>query len=106
MKYCIIKTTCSSKKEADFFAKTLIEKKLVACAQICKIESFYEWESEIKNDQEYEISLKTLAENYAKIELFILENHSYELAQIVAIPIENGSKNYLNWIWKNSKVIG
>lgn len=102
MKYCIIKTTCKNRQEAEFLAKLLLNKKLVACAQISKIESFYNWENKIQNDEEFELSLKTKAQNYEEIEALIIKNHSYEIPQILLIPIDGGLTTYLDWIKKNT----
>lgn len=100
MNYCIIKTTFSSKKEAEFLAKLLIERKLAGCSQISKVESFYYFDDKIEQEDEYLLAIKTKKKNYQKIEKLILENHSYNCPQILAIPIEMASENYLKWIDK------
>lgn len=96
--YSIIKTTCKNKKEAKILAEILINAKLVACAQISKIESLYLWEGEIHNANEYQLSLKTKSNNYKTIEKLILENHSYKIPQIIEIPIVEGSDDFLKWL--------
>ena len=55
MSYSIVKTSCYSKAEAKLLAKMLLSKKLVACAQISKVKSFYSWEGKIQKDQEMSV---------------------------------------------------
>jgi periplasmic divalent cation tolerance protein len=98
MTYLIIKTTCADEKEAQKLAKILLKEKLVACVQISKIKSFYHWQGDLNCDSEYEISLKTKQQNYQKIADIIVQNHDYELPQIIAIPIVQGYKKYLEWL--------
>jgi len=97
-KYCLIKTTFKKISEAKKMAKILLENKLVACAQISTIESLYSWKVEIVNEKEFLLSVKTRVELYKKIEKVILQNHSYELPQIIAVPILDGSKLYFDWV--------
>ena len=102
-KFCIIKTTFSSKKDAKNLAKLLLEKKLVACAQIEEIESLYFWEGKIADEREFSLSLKTKSSNYSKIEKIILANHSYKIPQIIQVPIWDGFEDYLGWIENSLK---
>ncbi len=96
-KYYLIKTTFKKNSEAKKMAKILLENKLVACAQISTIESLYSWKGKIVSQEEFLLSAKTKVEFYKKVEKAILQNHSYELPQIIAIPILNGSKLYFDW---------
>jgi len=98
MKPFIIQTTTSSKKEAKKIAKLLIQKKLVACIQISKINSFYKWDGQVCEDKEYLLNIKTKKENYKKIEREIKENHSYDLPEIIGTKIVSLSKEYKNFI--------
>ena len=97
-KYCLIKTTFTNKTDAKRLLKILFENKLIACAQISTIESFYFWDDEIKNEPEFLLSIKTKVSFYKDIEKIIINNHSYDIPQIIAVPIIEGSKPYLNWI--------
>jgi periplasmic divalent cation tolerance protein len=98
MKLIAVYTTVRSLEEARKIAKTLVERKLVACAQISQIESFYAWEGEVQNDQEFRILLKTTAARYKAVETAIRDLHSYELPAIHAVAIENGYEPYAAWI--------
>jgi periplasmic divalent cation tolerance protein len=97
-KYCVIKTTFKNLSEAKKMAKILLANKLIACAQISTIESFYSWNNKVINEKEVLLSAKTKVKLYKKAEKIILCNHSYKLPQIICLPILDGSKFYLDWI--------
>jgi periplasmic divalent cation tolerance protein len=102
MKPIIIQTTCGSKKEAKVLAKILVESKLAACVQFCKIKSVYTWKKKLCVDKEVLLSIKTKKENFKKIQRKIKENHSYDVPEIIAMDISNASKNYLKFIEGNT----
>jgi len=97
-KFCIIKTTFDSRKKAKEMAKLLLEKKFIACAQIEEIESLYLWENKVTNQKEFSLLVKTRSTFYKKVESLILENHPYEIPQIIKISIQDGFDDYLLWI--------
>ena len=96
--YIIIQTTFATIEEAKKVIKILIDKRLVSCAQISNIESYYHWKNDVAHEPEFLVTLKTKENLYQKVEQLIKDNHSYETPQIIAIPITKGSKEYLNWI--------
>jgi periplasmic divalent cation tolerance protein len=97
-KYCLVKTTFKTKKSAEKMAEILLRKKLVACAQISRIESFYNWEDKILGEKEFLLTAKTKTSFYKKVEKKILENHPYQTPQIISVPILSGSKAYFDWL--------
>ena len=103
-KYVVVQTTCSTKKEAKKIADILLKKSLAACVHISKIESVYVWEGKLCNDKEILLSIKTKKRNFKKIKSKIKENHSYDLPEILELPITNGSKEYLKWMKENSRI--
>ena len=98
MSYCIILTTCTSEKEADKIANVLVEKKAAACVQISPITSVYRWQGKVERENELRLTIKTTDELYPYAENLIKENHSYEVPQIVKVPITDGLPEYLDWI--------
>ncbi len=97
--YIQITTTTDKKREAEDIAKKLIEKRLVSCAQILgPIKSIYWWKGRIEESEEWMIFFKTKKGLFKKVESAIKEIHSYEVPEIIAVPILEGSKDYLNWI--------
>ena len=91
--------TCSSSREARKIAGSLLDKRLVACANIVSdIGSSFWWRGKIESAMEVLVMMKTKKENFKKLENEVKKLHSYEVPEIIAIPIIMGSKQYLNWI--------
>lgn len=96
--------TCSSNREAKKIAGSLLDKRLVACANIIPgIGSRFWWKGKIESAREVLVMMKTKKENFTKIEDEVKKLHSYEVPEIVALPITFGSKGYLNWIGEETK---
>ena len=93
-----IMTTTDSLDEARVIAAALVERKLAACAQISSIESYYTWDGEVRNDDEFRLLIKTTAPRYADVEAAILELHSYDLPSVVAFDITQAYGPYADWI--------
>ena len=92
-------TTVGSHSDGTILGEKIVEQRLAACVQILpKMTSIYFWEGKLQNDQEHLLLIKTLPEKYGAVEKFILDNHSYETPEIVAIPVEDVSSGYLNWL--------
>lgn len=94
-------TTVASRKEARSLARTLVEAKLAACAQISRIESVYSWKGAIEQGKEYRVLFKTLDEHYPAVERAIRALHSYEVPAIHAFPMMHVSEAYAAWIEEN-----
>lgn len=96
--YCVILTTCGNSEEAEKLARLLIESRLAACVQIAGVTSFYEWDDAVNRDDEKLLLIKAKSAHYDRIEEFISQNHSYDVPEIVQLPISAGSDPYLKWI--------
>lgn len=96
--FAIVTTTTSSMEEANKIARTLLEKRLAACVQVLPIKSYYTWKEKLTIENEHLLLIKGKRTDYNEIEKCIKENHSYEVAEIIQVPIEKGSQDYLNWI--------
>ena len=91
--------TCQSKKEADSIASSLLNKRLIACANIVPgVKSKFWWNGKIDTAKEFLVILKAERRSFKKIEKEVKRLHSYEVPEIIAIPIIAGSKEYLGWI--------
>lgn len=98
-KLLLVLTTCPSKESATELAKKLVENKLAACVQISSpITSIYQWEGEVCQELEYQLQIKCTKDNYPALEKQITELHSYQVPEILAIPISHGLPEYLNWV--------
>lgn len=94
-----VMTTTSTREEAAKIAAALLENRLAACVQVAgPIESHYRWKGVLERSTEWLCLIKTRRENYAAVEEAIRTNHSYEVPEIIACPIDAGSEPYLAWL--------
>ena len=100
--YCVILTTAGSREEADRLSEWLVSSKLAACVQITRVDSCYIWKGKLTREAEYLLLIKTAAHLYAKVETAILEKHSYEIPEIIQLPVTRGLERYFNWITENT----
>jgi len=97
--YVLILVTTSDKTEAEQISKSLVEKRLIACCNIIfPVSSFFRWKDEICHEQEALMVLKTVFKHFPAIVKEVKKLHSYETPEIIALPIIDGSEDYLNWI--------
>jgi periplasmic divalent cation tolerance protein len=97
--YIQVTTTTETKEQAQTIAQHLMESRLAACVQITgPITSIYRWKDKVENAREWLCIIKTTDKLYAAVEATIKRLHSYETPEIIAVPIINGSKEYLQWI--------
>lgn len=97
--FALIYITTSSEDESSIIGEKLVSERLVGCANIISdIKSFYWWHGNLENDQESILLVKSLVSKVDDIIKRVKELHSYENPAIVALPIINGSKDYLNWL--------
>ena len=98
-----IKTTFSSNNLAKKLCKKLIESKLVACAQVSKIQSLYIFEGKFVNQNEILVTLKTKKRLYHKIKKAIIRLHEYKSPQIISFKIDDIDSSYMEWIKSSVK---
>lgn len=96
--YGVVLVTAPSKAAAAAIAQALIQDKLAACVNILPVESLYIWQGQVQQEQEYQLLIKTHLVHYQALETRIRELHSYEVPEIIAVPILQGSAAYLHWI--------
>lgn len=91
--------TAGDREEAGRIAEALVEARLAACVQMLPaMESIYHWKGEIARDNEILMLAKTTRGRFAELEARVRELHSYETPEIVALPIVEGSADYLKWL--------
>ena len=103
VKYVMITTTFTDKKELDNIINILLTEKLVSCCQVSEIHSTYHWKNSIEQEKEYLLQMKTKKLLYPEIEKKIISLHSYETPQLVMYDIIDGYKPYLDWINQETK---
>ncbi len=94
--------TCEKKKEARVISETLVERKLIACANIIdNVESIFSWNKKINRSKEALIVGKTMSKNVQKIIRLVKKIHSYENPCVIFFDIKNGNVDFLKWIVKS-----
>jgi periplasmic divalent cation tolerance protein len=92
-------TTTPTKAEAEKIGKVLLEGLLAACVQVLgPINSYYWWEGKLESSKEWFLIVKTQKRLYKRVEETIKRLHSYKVPEIIAIPIVEGYRPYLNWV--------
>ena len=96
---CIVFVSCESREQAEKIAAQVVEGRLAACVNVLTgIRSCYVWEGKLTWSDEVLLLLKTTAARFPALESRIRELHSYEVPEIIAVPIEAGSPSYLQWV--------
>ena len=97
-------TTADKKDVIEKIGRDLVEKRLVACAQILgPIQSIYRWKGVMENADEWLLFMKSRASLYPAIESEIKRQHPYEVPEIIALPIKSGLAGYLGWIMEETR---
>lgn len=96
--YCLVTTTCAKEAEARSLADQILGERLAACVQMLPITSHYVWKGEVNRDPEVLLLIKTRRALYEKLEAFIASRHTYDVPEIVRLPIEGGAASYVKWI--------
>jgi periplasmic divalent cation tolerance protein len=91
--------TTPSKQEAEKIAQHLLKKRLIACANIIgPVSSIFRWSGKIDKAEEYLILIKSRKDLFGKLSEAVKALHSYKVPEILAFPIVDGSKAYLDWL--------
>lgn len=99
MSALIVITSTPDRDVALKIARALIERKLAACVNIlAEVTSVYRWQGKLETAAEVPLMIKTRAAIYDDVEAVIKNLHPYELPEIVAVPIERGLPDFLEWI--------
>ena len=102
--YIQVVTTVEKKEDAEKIAKALVEKRLAGCAQVVgPIVSTYWWQDNIETAEEWLCIIKSKKDLYEELEKCIKAIHSYEVPEILAMPVVTGSKDYLEWLGNELK---
>jgi periplasmic divalent cation tolerance protein len=100
----LVLTTAGSEDEARRIGRTLVERLLAACVNIVpRVETFYRWEGEIEQGQEWLLIIKTTGAAFERVREAIGELHSYDVPECISVGIESGGLAYLSWIGDSVK---
>jgi periplasmic divalent cation tolerance protein len=102
--YRMVFVTCASIAQARGIGRSVVTKKLAACANILpSVQSIYRWKGKVETAREVLLLIKTTAARLPQLEKEVKRLHSYEVPEFIALSISAGSSDYLNWIQRNSK---
>ncbi|XP_067609461.1 protein CutA isoform X1 [Pseudorca crassidens] len=91
--------TCPNEKVAKEIARAVVEKHLAACVNLIpQITSIYEWKGKIEEDSEVLMMIKTQSSLVPALTDFVRSVHPYEVAEVIALPVEQGNSPYLHWV--------
>jgi periplasmic divalent cation tolerance protein len=96
----LVLVTCGSRKEARKIARVLVGQRLAACVSAIGVPlaSTYRWKGKVESAKEFLLLIKTSRRRFAAVREVVRELHSYEVPEIIALPIAAGSRIYLDWI--------
>lgn len=103
----VVLTTADSAALASKIATALVEAREAACVNVISgIRSFYRWQGKVSDDAELLLVIKTTRDRFESVRRRIRELHTYELPEVVAIPIADGDPDYLKWLRESVKERG
>ncbi len=95
----IVLVTASTQEEALRIGRRMVEKKLVACVTVVpNVISIFEWEGKVSESPEWLMVLKSNSDAYCALEAEVQAHHSYDVPEILALPVVKGSRDYLAWL--------
>jgi len=99
MEFIVVYVTAGSAEEADRLAHTLVEEKLAACVNRIKaVQSVYRWHGRMERSDEELLIIKTRKDCFSALEKRVRELHSYDVPEVIAVPLVAGSAEYLSWL--------
>jgi periplasmic divalent cation tolerance protein len=97
--YVIVLVTTADKQEAERIIRRLLDEKLIACANIISpVSSHFHWSGRIEKADECLVLMKSREDLFEELAETVKSLHSYEVPEILALPIINGSKTYIDWL--------
>jgi periplasmic divalent cation tolerance protein len=97
----LVLVTTGARDDAERLGEALVVERLAAsCSIVPSVHSVYYWEGQLHREHEALLLVKTLGSRVHEVEEFVKAHHSYELPEILQVPIEGGSSPYLNWLEK------
>jgi len=97
--YIIVLVTTTSKQEAEEIVQHLLGDKLIACGNIVgPVTSFFRWSGNVEKAEEFLVLMKTRKGLFQRLSDVVKTLHGYEVPEILAVPIVEGSRDYLDWL--------
>lgn len=95
----VVLVTAKTREEAEKIGRTLVTEGLAACVNlVTPVSSIFSWEGKIEQEEEALLIIKSLSSLFGKLEARVKEIHSYQVPEIIALPVTAGSNRYLEWV--------
>jgi periplasmic divalent cation tolerance protein len=95
----VVISTCGSSEEAERLARLLVDERLAGCVTvIAPVKSYYRWKGEVTEAAEWLLLIKTSQPLFTRLRSTLASAHSYEVPEIIALPVIEGSPDYLSWL--------
>ena len=95
----VVLSTASSAAEAEAIARRLVEERLAACVNVVTgVRSFYRWKGKIEKSPEWLLVIKSSRGRFEQLRAALEKLHSYDVPEVIALPVVEGTKNYLHWM--------
>ena len=98
----VVLSTCASEEDGEKLSRLLVGRRLAACVSVVpRIRSFYRWKGEIESAEEFLLLIKSSRARLAELIALLEKEHSYEVPEVLALPVVDGAANYLHWLQIN-----
>ena len=95
----VVFSTAASADEAERIARALVNERLAACVNVIPaIRSIYRWHGKIEDSEEVLLIIKSSRERFDALRVSLEKLHSYEVPEVIAVPVVDGARNYLHWM--------
>jgi periplasmic divalent cation tolerance protein len=95
----VVFSTASSAEEAERIARGLLNERLAACVNVVPgLRSYYRWQGKIEDSAEFLLVIKSSRQHFEALRTLLESLHSYEVPEVVALPVVDGARNYLSWM--------
>lgn len=97
--FIVVFVTAGSPAEGERLARALVEERLAACVnRMAPVQSVYRWEGQLEESEEQLLIIKTQRDHFTALQKRVRELHSYAVPEIIALPVIDGSQDYLRWL--------
>ena len=98
----VVLSTCANQEEGERLARLLVDGRLAACVSLLpQLKSFYRWKGVVESADEYLLVIKTSRSLFEPLRAALEKAHSYEVPEVLALPVVAGSAPYLDWLQSN-----
>ena len=104
MSFKFVLSTCPDLASAHTIAEGLLEHDLAACINLIpNVVSLYKWQGKVEQSAEVQLFIKTDERNWPELQSFIVQNHPYDVPEVIALDLTDGNPSYLSWLTENLK---